>query len=525
MDATALQGGGDLVRGDCRAGFAAVRDAFAGNLASGFEVGAALAVFVDGEPVVDLWGGHADAARTRPWERDTLVNLYSVGKGVTAICALRLVEDGLLDLEAPVARYWPEFAQADKGRLPVKYLLTHQAGLPAIAQPLPADAWRHWNAMTAALAAQAPWWEPGSGHGYHVNMQGFLVGEVLRRITGQSLGTYLRERIGGPAGVDFFIGLPAELEPRCADVLPPPPGAEGELGRLLAVKAEGLEGWPLMRVNAYRNPPAISGTGVINTRAWRAAELPSTNGHGNARAVARLYSALAGDGSVAGVHILSPETIARATTEQVYGEDIVLQRPTRFGLGFQLTMAERRLGPGPRAFGHFGAGGSLGFADPDARVAFGYAMNQGRGGWQHEHVRRLIDLVYEALGSRRAAQMTAAPPAGPGGEPVRGGDDPGVRHDRGLDHEVGVGPNRGVDDVRRWIDARRAAARREAADERATGPRPRWAVASVMALIALTGRLHGWPVPETAADRREDALVHQQWGRLRRALRPDVEPR
>jgi len=176
-----------------------------------------------------------------------------------------------------------------------------------------------------------------------------------------------------------------------------------ELRRELSVDPESLSGLSLMRVNAYRNPPEVSGTGVINTRQWRAAEVPSTNGHGNARAVARLYAALAGDGALDGVHVLSPEIIARATTPQVHGDDIVLRRPTRFGLGFQLTMAERPLGPNPRAFGHFGAGGSLGFADPDARVAFGYAMNQGRGGWQHKHVRHLIDLVYAALRAKPGA--------------------------------------------------------------------------------------------------------------------------
>jgi CubicO group peptidase (beta-lactamase class C family) len=166
---------------------------------------------------------------------------------------------------------------------------------------------------------------------------------------------------------------------------------------MLAVDPTTLSGLALMRFNAYRNPPEISGTGVVNTRTWRTAEMPSTNGHGNARGVARLYAALAGDGALDGVHILSPEIIAKAITEQVYADDVVLQRPTRFGLGFQLTQPERRLGPNPRTFGHFGAGGSLGFADPDARVAFGYAMNQGRGGWQHKHVRHLIDLVYANL--------------------------------------------------------------------------------------------------------------------------------
>ena len=387
-----------IVHGRCEPGFGRVRDALSEILAGGEEIGAALAVCVDGHLVVDLWAGYADAARTRPWDRDTIVNLYSIGKAVTAVCALRLVEAGRLDLDAPVARYWPEFAQAGKAQIPVRYLLTHQAALPAIARPLPSGAWSHWDVMTAALAAQAPWWEPGTGHGYHVNTQGFLVGEVVRRITGKTLGTYLREAVTGPAGVDFFIGLGPELEGRCADVLPQQATPEGgELRRQLSVNPASLSGLPLMRVNAYRNPPEVSGTGVVNTRPWRAAEVPSTNGHGNARAVARLYSALAGDGELGGVHVLSPEMIARATEQQVYGDDIVLQRPTRFGLGFQLTMAERPLGPSSRAFGHFGAGGSLGFADPDARVAFGYAMNQGRGGWQHKHVRHLIDLVYATL--------------------------------------------------------------------------------------------------------------------------------
>jgi len=382
-------GNAQAVHGRCEPRFEGLRSALGEVLASGTEVGAALAVCVDKQLVVDLWGGHADAARTRPWTRDTIVNLFSVGKAITAICAHRLVEAGLLDLDAPVARYWPEFAQAGKDHLLVRHLLTHQAGLPAIAQPLPPGAWAEWDAMTAALAAQAPWWEPGRGHGYHVNTQGFLIGEVVRRVAGQSIGTYLRESLAGPAGIDFHIGLGPEHDERCADFLPPaPPPSPGreELGRLA-----------LMRLHAYRNPANLSGMGIVNTRAWRAAEVPSTNGHGNARAVARLYSALAGDGSLDGVHILAPETMVRAITEQVNGPDIVLERPTRYGLGFQLTMPERRLGPSPRAFGHFGAGGSLGFADPDARVAIGYAMNQGRLGWQHKHVRHLIDLVYAAL--------------------------------------------------------------------------------------------------------------------------------
>ena len=386
------------VHGRCEPAFEPLRRALAEVIETGAEVGAALAVHVGTQPVVDLWAGHTDSARTRPWDEHTIVNLYSVGKAVTAVCALRLVERGALDLDAPVSRYWPEFAQAGKKDLPVRYLLTHQAALPAVFRPLPPGAELEWAVMTEALAAQEPWWEPGVGHGYHVNTYGFLIGEVVRRITGRSLGTYLRDEIATPAGIDFFIGFGPELDARCADVVPPRPGPDGEQKNvLLDVDLETLTGPARMRLGAYRNPPNLSGLGVINSRAWRAAEVPSTNGHGNARAVGRLYAALAGDGELEGVHILSRATIEMAIAEQVYGEDLVLQRPTRFGLGFQLTMPERRLGPGPRSFGHFGAGGSLGFADPDAHVAFAYAMNQGRAGWQHKHVRHLIDLVYEAL--------------------------------------------------------------------------------------------------------------------------------
>jgi CubicO group peptidase (beta-lactamase class C family) len=384
-----------LVHGRCDPAFTALRAALAETIASGFEKGAALAVFVAKRPVVDLWAGHVDAARTRPWGEQTIVNLYSVGKAVTAVCALRLVEQGALDLDAPVARYWPEFAQAGKADLPVRYLLTHQAGLPAVSAPLPAEAVLDWTAMTAALAAQAPWWTPGEGHGYHVNTYGFLIGEVVRRVSGRTLGAYLRQEIAGPGGVDFFVGFGAALDARCAEVVPPPPSAGGDGAR--EVDFATLSGVARMRLGAYRNPRQLSGEAIVNTRAWRAAEVPSTNGHGSARGVARLYSALVTDGALDGVHVLAPDTVAAAIAEQVYGEDLVLGRPTRFGLGFQLAMAERPLGPNPRAFGHFGAGGSLGFGDPDARVAVGYAMNQRRDGWQHRHVRHLIDLVYEAL--------------------------------------------------------------------------------------------------------------------------------
>src|SRR3970040_1282176 len=192
------------VRGRCEPAFESLRRALAEAIETGVEVGAPLAVHVGKQPVVDLWAGHADSARTRPWDEHTIVNLYSVGKAVTAVCALRLVECGALDLDSPVSRYWPEFAQAGKERLPVRYLLTHQTGLPAVFRALPLGAVLQWEVMTDALAAQEPWWDPGAGHGYHVNTYGFLIGEVVRRITGKSLGTYLRDEIARPAGIDFF---------------------------------------------------------------------------------------------------------------------------------------------------------------------------------------------------------------------------------------------------------------------------------------------------------------------------------
>lgn len=382
------------VDGSCDERFVRVRDAFAEVFSGGNEVGAALAVCIGGSPVIDLWGGFADGARTRPWRADTIVNLYSIGKALTALCVLRTVEAGLVELEQPVARYWPEFAQAGKEAMPVRMLLTHEAGLPAVERPLSSRTGLNWPAMCEALAQQAPWWGPGTAHGYHTNTQGYLAGEVVRRVTGKSIGTYFREEIAGPGGIDFHFGFGPEMDERCAEVLPSKPLPDAPPPAPMKPLRE-LAGDELMKAAAGRNPQELSGQGIVNSREWRAAEVPSTNGHGNARAVARLYGALATDGAIDGYRVLGNATRDRAITEQVYGVDRVLGRPTRFGIGFQLTQVERRLGPGERTFGHFGAGGSLGFADPDTGISFGYAMNQGRAGWQHAHIRKLIDVLYE----------------------------------------------------------------------------------------------------------------------------------
>jgi CubicO group peptidase (beta-lactamase class C family) len=316
--------------------------------------------------------------------------MFSVGKGLVAVCAARLAGQGRLDVDAAVASCWPEFGAAGKGAVTVRQLLSHQAGLPAVRRRLPPGSMLDWPAMTAALAAEEPWWQPGTGHGYHVNTFGFLVGEVIRRLAGRTVGTLLREEIAGPLGADVHIGLPASQHSRVAPVpWPDPPPGEAE--------PAGLEPARLMAYNAYFNPGGLSGAGVVNSPAWRAAELPSANAHGTARGVARVYAALAAGGTLDGTAVADPAALAAATAEQACGQDLVLGRPSRFGLGFQLTQPERPLGPGQAAFGHFGAGGSLGFCDPGSQVAFGYVMNQMGPRWQNPRTRALVDAVFACL--------------------------------------------------------------------------------------------------------------------------------
>lgn len=365
------------LHGHCDERFAKVRAAFETSLDSGEEVGAAVAITVDGEPVVDLWGGLANAESGAPWQADTLVNVYSTTKGMTAICAHKLVERGQLDLDAPVARYWPEFAAAGKADLPVRWLLSHRAGLPAVAKPLEPSALYDWQAMTAALAEQEPWWKPGEKHGYHALTFGFLVGEVVRRISGRSLGTFFREEVAEPLGLDFHIGLDAKHDARVADMVPLPPASpdtpvpDGPLGQMMKDMADPTT----MTGAAFSNPRMAPG--AMNTREWRGAEIPAANGHGTARALARVYGALSRGGELDGVRVLESATIENAIVEQSFGPDAILgQLPMRFGLGFMLRQDLMPLGPNPRTFGHPGAGGSVGFADPDARIGFGYTMNK-----------------------------------------------------------------------------------------------------------------------------------------------------
>jgi CubicO group peptidase (beta-lactamase class C family) len=376
--------------GSCDARFAGVRNALAQNFRAHGEVGAAVAITVEGRPVVDLWAGWVDRERTRAWQRDTLVNVFSVGKGMAALSLLILVERGQVDLDAPVARYWPEFAARGKRDVTVRMLLCHRAGLPAIRRPLPDLAMYDWELMTSALAQEEPWWEPGRQHGYHVITFGFLVGEIVRRVSGERIGAFFRRAVAGPLAADFHFGIGPEHDERIADYFfaDAPP-------RIVEDDDDDARRFLLRCV--YMNPAGLSGLGTVNTRAWRAAEMPSTNGHASARAVARIYSALACGGAVDGVQLLRTETIEHAIAEASSGPDVVLRRPSRFGLGFQLTQPTRPLGPNPRSFGHFGAGGALGFADPDARLAFAYTMNQAGPRFQNPCTRALIAAVYASL--------------------------------------------------------------------------------------------------------------------------------
>ena len=378
------------VDGMCDGRFAPVREAFVRNFTDLGEPGAAIALVVGGRVVVDLWAGWKDRARNRPWVRDTLVNFFSVGKALTALCALRVVEKGLVDLDRPLTRYWPEFGAHGKEAITLRHVLSHQAGLPALRAPLADGAMLDWPHMIRALENETPWWQPGTAHGYHVNTFGYLVGEVVRRTTGATLGALLREEIAGPLAADVHIGLPLSEHARAAEYLWPEgvrPGAA----------ASGLSEEALMRWNTYWNPPGISGAGWVNTAEWRVAEIPSTNGHGTARGVARVYAALANGGGIDGVDILGTSILRDAVTERSAGPDLVLERNSRFGLGFQLPLPERPLGPNAGAFGHFGAGGSLGFCDPEAGVAFAYVTNDMGPRWQNPRNRALLDAIYASL--------------------------------------------------------------------------------------------------------------------------------
>jgi len=342
--------------------YAPVREIFEGNLTSGADVGASFCATVEGETVVDLWGGHADEGKTRPWVRDTIVNVYSTTKTMTALTALLVADRGELDFDAPVAKYWPEFAANGKAGVKVSHLMSHSSGLSGWKAPMTLADMYDWEKATSMLAAQAPYWEPGTASGYHAATQGYLVGEVVRRITGKSLGTVFREEIAEPLGADFHIGLPASEDGRVADLIPPPPGGgimDGEQNELVR--------------NMSSNPPIDPMD--TRTRAWRAAEIPAANGHGNARSVAEIHVLLANGGVAKGKRIMSEAGCRKALELQIEGTDMVLGVPARYGMGFGLAGGAVPF-PNLNTIYWGGYGGSLAVIDLDAHTTYGYAMNK-----------------------------------------------------------------------------------------------------------------------------------------------------
>jgi CubicO group peptidase (beta-lactamase class C family) len=359
------------VGGDVAPGFEPVRDVLAASLASGGDVGASLCVHVGGAKVVDVWGGAFARDGSGTYGPDTLQLVYSTTKGLAAVCIAMLVDRGVLDYDARVADYWPEFAAAGKGDITVAQVMSHQAGLPVTEVTQALEDILRWDPVVEALAAQAPMWEPGTAFGYHAITYGYLAGELVRRTDGRSIGRFLADEVAGPLGLDMWIGLPESEERRVSPVIPPPRPTPEEAAILAQTIGPGtLGGRALMLNDAFLG---TKGQMTWNTRAVHAAEVPAANGITNARSLSRMYAACIGE--VDGVRLLSPEVVERASTRLTFGVDRCLVKEMAFGLGFFVPGPESDLG-GPGSFGHAGAGGSLGFANPRTGVAFGYVMNK-----------------------------------------------------------------------------------------------------------------------------------------------------
>ena len=366
--------------------FAALRDAFAENFTDGLEQGAAIAVTLDGKVVVDLWGGHADAEGHRPWTSDTLVNVWSTTKGPVALAIAMLVDRGLLDYEAPVAGYWPEFAAAGKGEVTLGCMMAHQAGLPGCDTPISVEDIYAWHPMVDRLAAMRPMWPPGEHCAYHALTFGHLAGEVVRRVDGRSVGTFIAEEISQPLNASFFVGLPDSEGHRVAEIIAGP--GTGDSARLAVDKPYAAP--------AYLNPKFKAE--VANQRVWRAAEVPGGNGQGDALGLARIYGALSRGGTIDGHRLIGPQALAAASAERFRGLEIGYDNPMAFGAGFMLNV-DGLFGPAPRAFGHSGWGGSFAFADPDARLGIAYVMNRMQEFGDEPDPRRvrLLEALYASL--------------------------------------------------------------------------------------------------------------------------------
>ena len=351
------------IHGYCDDKFGQVREEFENKFTERGDVGASFALTIDGEYVIDIWAGHTDADRSQDWQEDTIVNVYSTTKTMTFISALMLADRGELDLDAPVVNYWPEFGQKGKGDLPVKFFLSHSAGLPGFDPALTTDELYDWDTATNNLASQAPWWEPGSASGYHAITQGFLIGELIRRISGKSFGTFFRDEIADVVGADFHIGVDPKEFSRIADLVPAP-----DESPLMQMDPETITS----RVFASAELP----DDVTRTEGWRRAEIPAANGHGNARSVVRAQTAMANNGKAFGKQLLSEQGCRRALEEQISGPDKVLIMPMRFGMGYGFSTDMINMGPNPNTIWWGGAGGSTIIIDTDAHLCFSYVMNQ-----------------------------------------------------------------------------------------------------------------------------------------------------
>ena len=373
------------VNGTCADRFEGVRDALVRSLEEGTDVGASVAVTVDGEFVVDLWGGVADADTGQLWMRDTVVNVFSTTKTMTALVALMLADRGALDLSAPVATYWPEFAAAGKSPIEVRHLLGHTSGLSGWELPLTEEEFYDWDLVCSRLAEQAPWWEAGTASGYHAATQGFLVGEVVRRITGGTVGTFFADEVAGPLGADFQIGLRKADFDRVATLIAP---------EMLPMEIDPGS----VAFRTVTNPP-ISADWTQHD-GWRGAEIPAANGHGNARSVALVQSALAMGGSVNGTRLLSEHGCRQAVEQQSDGVDLVLGLPMKFGMGYGLSWDDLPFDAAPGSLFWGGWGGSLVVIDPSARLTFAFAMNRmGQGTVGDERSAAMLAATYVGLGT------------------------------------------------------------------------------------------------------------------------------
>jgi CubicO group peptidase (beta-lactamase class C family) len=379
------------VNGYCDERFIEAKEIFEQSISSGFELGCAITLEIEGEVVLDLWGGHANLEKTEKWKKDTIVNVFSTTKGMASMCLLQLVEKGLIDLDAPVSQYWPEFASNGKEVIPVRYLLCHKSGLCGVREPLDYGSFTNWELICSELAKQEPFWEPGTSHGYHALTFGHLVGELVRRVSGKTIGKYFNDEIAKPLDLDFWIGLPEDKFSRVTNIQPNIPGLLQKIMMPILSRIPRFAAPRLIRMLLdMQDPTTASGAAFnnpqmkmdpenmeANTREWRMAEIPAANGHGTARSIAKLYGALAIGGSRDGVHVLNPETIEMARQTESDGKDLVLGHiHTRFGLGFMLGTEDVSMGPNKNSMGHGGAGGSLGFADIDNKISLGFTMNQ-----------------------------------------------------------------------------------------------------------------------------------------------------